>query len=221
VRWSRPRWHIERKRGLLKQVAAGGPKLLWQVNASATVMRTNRFVVGSRLLRHEQTAVWTMKFDAGAFNAGRERDLGPSRRQCLVIRTGTKLPYSEIRLRRLLNRGGPPPPISLTRSDPDGDIFACLDAKYREDSLETKTFSAREFGGKPGTWPLRGSPLVERRYASGRTSRRCGTATMLALNKKTGGGDFGSRRFPEASRRGTHRRIVVPGGGTKAVRGNC
>jgi outer membrane protein assembly factor BamB len=157
--------------GLLKQWPKEGPKLLWQVNEIGDGYSTP-VVVGSR--------IYLMS------NRGMENEFV----QALSTSDG-----KAIWTTRIGNVGNPNqnPPYPKARSTPtvdgnfiyafgsDGDI-ACLEAKTGK--IRWQKNVRKEFGGQPGEWAYAESPLVDGDAVV--VTPGGPTATMVALNKKTG-----------------------------------
>ena len=157
--------------GLLKQWPAGGPKLLWQVNDIGDGYSTP-VVVGSR--------IYVMS------NRGMENEFV----QALSTKDGKVIWTTRVGNVGLPNQE---PPYAKARSTPtvDGNFIYALGSDGDIACLELKTGKLRwsknirtEFGGQPGTWAYAESPLVDGDAVV--VTPGGPTATMLALNKKTG-----------------------------------
>ena len=157
--------------GLLKQWPAGGPKLLWPVNDIGDGYSTP-VVVGSR--------IYVMS------NRGMENEFV----QALSTKDGKVIWTTRVGNVGLPNQE---PPYAKARSTPtvDGNFIYALGSDGDIACLELKTGKLRwsknirtEFGGQPGTWAYAESPLVDGDAVV--VTPGGPTATMLALNKKTG-----------------------------------
>ena len=157
--------------GLLKQWAAGGPRLLWQVNDIGDGYSTP-VVVGSR--------IYVMS------NRGMENEFV----QALSTKDGKVIWTTRVGNVGLPNQE---PPYAKARSTPtvDGNFIYALGSDGDIACLDLKTGKVRwtrnirtEFGGQPGTWAYAESPLVD---GDAVVITPGGVqATMAALNKKTG-----------------------------------
>ncbi len=200
-----PQWRgpqrdgISRESGLLKQWPAGGPKLLWQVNDIGDGFSTPA-VAGTR--------IYLMS------NRGMENEFV----QALSTQDG-----KTIWTTRVGNVGNPKqdPPFPKARSTPtvDGDLlyalgsdgdFACLEAKNGK--IRWQKNLRKEFGGQPGEWAYAESPLIDGDVVV--VTPGGAQATMVALNKKTGGVIWKSA-VPEGDSAEYTSAIVVQGGGRK------
>jgi len=157
--------------GLLKQWPAGGPKLLWQVNDIGDGYSTP-VVVGSR--------IYVMS------NRGMDNEFV----QALSTKDGKVIWTTRVGNVGLPNQE---PPYAKARSTPtvDGNFIYALGSDGDIACLELKSGKLRwtknirtEFGGVPGTWAYAESPLVDGDAVV--VTPGGPTATMLALNKKTG-----------------------------------
>ena len=172
-----PQWRgperngVSKETGLLKQWPTGGPKLLWQVNDLGDGYSTP-VVVGTRLYMMS--------------NRGMDNEYV----QAISTADG-KVVWTT----RVGNVGNPEqnPNYPKARSTPtiDGNVLYALGSDGDLACLETKTGKIRwmknlrkEFGGQPGEWAYAESPLVDGDAVV--ITPGGATATLVALNKKTG-----------------------------------
>lgn len=199
-----PQWRgpnrdgISQETGLLKQWPTGGPTLLWQMNDIGDGYSTPA-VVGTR--------IYLMS----------NRGFGNELVQALSTEDGTPLWTT-----RLGNVGnGSDFLYAKARSTPtlDGEFLYALGSDGDLACLETRSGKLRwqkslrtEFGGKPGIWAYAESPLVDGDAVV--VSPGGESATMVALNKKTGAVIWKSA-VPDGDPAGYASAIVVQAGGRK------
>jgi outer membrane protein assembly factor BamB len=200
-----PQWRgparngISPESGLLKQWPAEGPKLRWQVNDIGDGF-SSPAVVGTR--------IYLMS------NRGMENEFV----QALSTQDG-----NPIWTTRVGNVGNPNqnPPFPKARSTPtvDGDVMYALGSDGDLVCLETESGKIRwqksirkEFGGQPGEWAYAESPLIDGDVVV--VTPGGAQATMVALNKKTGGVIWKSA-VPGGDPAGYASAIVVQAGGRK------
>ncbi len=171
--WRGPRRDgISAETGLLKEWPAGGPKLLWQVNdvgdgyATPSVVGTRLYILGNRGMDNEFVQ---------ALSAGDGKPVWTT---------------------RIGNVGNPnqEPPYPMARSTPtvEGGVLYALGSDGDLACLDTATGKIRwqkslrgDFGGKPGKWAYSESPLIDGDVLIATPGGA--EATLVALNKKTGG----------------------------------
>lgn len=200
-----PQWRgpdrsgVSQESGLLRQWPKEGPKLLWQLHDIGDGYSTPA-VVGKR--------IYLMS------NRGLEDEFV----QALSTQDG-KVFWTT----RVGNVGNPKqePNYPKARSTPtvDGDLLYGLGSDGDLACLETKTGKIRwqksirkEFGGQPGDWAYAESPLVDADVVI--VTPGGATATMVALNKKTGALVWKSA-IPGGDPAGYASAIVVQSGGRK------
>lgn len=172
-----PQWRgpdrsgVSKESGLLKQWPTGGPKLLWQVNDLGDGYSTP-VVVGTRLYMLS--------------NRGMDNE---------YVQAISTADGKVIWTTRVGNVGNPEqnPNYPKARSTPtiDGNVLYALGSDGDLACLETKTGKIRwtknlrkDFGGQPGEWAYAESPLVDGDAVV--ITPGGATATLVALNKKTG-----------------------------------
>lgn len=200
-----PQWRgperngTSQEKGLLKQWPVGGPKLLWQVNDLGDGYSTPA-VVGKR--------IYLMS------NRGMDNEFV----QALSTQDG-----KPVWTTRIGNVGNPDqnPPYAKARSTPtldgkfiyalgsDGDI-ACLESGSGR--IRWQKNIRKEFSGQPGDWAYAESPLVDGDIVV--VTPGGAEATMVALNKKTGGLIWKSA-IPGGDPAGYASAVVVQSGGRK------
>ena len=200
-----PQWRgpnrsgVSNETGLLKQWPAGGPKLLWQVNDLGDGYSTP-VVVGAR--------IYMMS------NRGMDNEYVQA-----ISATDGKVIWTT----RVGNVGNPDqnPSYPKARSTPtiDGDVLYALGSDGDLACVETKTGKIRwtrnlrkDFDGKPGEWAYAESPLVDGDVVV--VTPGGPTATLAALNKKTGGVIWKSA-VPGGDDAGYASAIIVQGAGRK------
>jgi outer membrane protein assembly factor BamB len=172
-----PQWRgphrdgVSKETGLLKEWPAGGPKLLWQVKDLGSGLSTPS-VVGERL--------YVMS------NLGVEQEVV----KCLSTRDGKEVWSAKI------GAVGPNPkgnnyPGSRSTPTVDGDRLYALSSAGDLACLETASGKIawqlnlmKNFGGKHGNWAYAESPLIDGDVLV--CTPGGATATLVALNKKTG-----------------------------------
>src|ERR1043166_6077684 len=190
---------ISRETGLLKEWPKEGPKLIWQVNDLGDGYSTPS-VVGDR--------IYLMS------NRGLENEFV----QALSTRDG-----KVIWTTRVGKVGNPDqePNYPKARSTPtvDGDLvyalgsdgdFVCLEAPTGK--IRWQKNLRKEFGGTPGDWAYAESPLVDGDVVV--VTPGGAQATMVAMNKKTGGVIWKSA-IPGGDPAGYTSAIIVQAGGRK------
>ena len=200
-----PQWRgperngISRETGLLKEWPKEGPKLIWQVNDLGDGYSTPS-VVGDR--------IYLMS------NRGFENEFV----QALSTRDG-----KVIWTTRVGKVGNPDqePNYPKARSTPtvDGDLIYALSSDGDFVCLEAPTGKIRwqknlrkEFGGTPGDWAYAESPLVDGDVVV--VTPGGAQATLVAMNKKTGGVIWKSA-IPGGDPAGYTSAIIVQAGGRK------
>ncbi len=200
-----PQWRgperdgISRERGLLKQWAKDGPKLLWQVNDIGDGFSTPS-VVGTR--------IYLMS------NRGMDNEFV----QALSTQDGKPIWKTRV---GAVGNPNQDPPFAMARSTPtvDGDfIYAlgsdgdlvCLEA--RNGMIRWQKSLRKEFDGKPHEWAYAESPLVDGDVLV--VTPGGAQATLVALNK-TNGAVIWKSAVPDADPAGYASAIVVQAGGRK------
>lgn len=171
-----PQWRgpnrdgVSKETGLLKEWPASGPALLWQQKDIGSGYSTPA-IVGDR--------IYVIS------NKGTENEFV----QALDTKDGKQVWSTTIG--KVGPNQGPQYPGSRTTPTVDGELLIALGSDGDLACLETKTGKIRwqknfraDFSGQPGTWAYSESPLVDGDAVV------CvpggGTATVVALNKKTG-----------------------------------
>lgn len=172
-----PQWRgpnrdgICRETGLLRQWPDQGPTLLWQVKDLGQGYSTPA-VVGERLYVLASKGVQDEFVKALRVRDGKE---------IWSSRVGTVGPNQ-----------GPQHPGARSTPTVDGELLYALGSDGDLACLETATGQVRwkknlrsEFGGRPGNWAYAESPLIDRDVVVVTPGGE--EATIVALNKKTGG----------------------------------
>lgn len=200
-----PQWRgpkrdgISQEKGLLKEWPKEGPKLLWKVTNAGSGYSTPA-VVGE--------SVYIVS------NEGLENE---------SVRTLSAKDGKQIWATRLGKVGNPnqKPSFPAARSTPtvDGVLLYALGSDGDLACLETASGKIRwqknlrtDFGGKPGNWAYAESPLVDGDVVV--CTPGGGTATMVALNKKSGE-VLWKCALPDAGQAAFASVIVVETGGVK------
>ena len=200
AQWRGPdRNGVSKETGLLQEWPKEGPRLLWQVNdigdgyGTPSVIGNRVYVISNRGMDNEYV-------------------------QALNVQDG-----KQVWMTRIGNVGNPNqnPPYPMSRSTPtvdgnsvyvlgsDGDI-ACLETGSGKITWQKNV--RREFGGQPGEWAYAESPLIDGDIVL--VTPGGPQATILALNKRTGGVVWKSV-VPGADQAGYASAIVVQAGGRK------
>jgi outer membrane protein assembly factor BamB len=199
-----PQWRgpkrdgISKETGLLKQWPTGGPKLLWQMNDIGDGYSTPA-VVGTRIYLMSNRG-----FDNEFVQALSTQDGKP----IWTTRIGNVGNANDF----LYAKARSTPTVDgefIYALSSDGDL-ACLET--RSGKIRWQKSIRKEFDGKPGVWAYAESPLVDGDVvvvAPGGQS-----ATMVALNKKTGAVIWKSA-IPGGEPAGYASAIVIQAGGRK------
>ena len=199
-----PQWRgpqrngISQESGLLKQWPAEGPKLLWQVNDIGDGYSTPS-VVGTRIYLMSNRG-----FDNEFVQALSTQDGKP----IWTTRVGNVGNANDF----LYAKARSTPTVDgdfIYALGSDGDL-ACLETKSGK--IQWQKSLRKEFDGKPGAWAYAESPLIDGDVVV--VTPGGASATMVALNKKTGAVIWKSA-IPGGEHAAYASAIVVQAGGRK------